>query len=106
MTERDSDYERWQSTLIALQEVSGQYHTVVRLIQSGLNTLSLENDALRAELIQLKREVHTMHVTFQELLPHMATIAAYVVTQRQQVPPPPSPQPQERQRQTRRPNGG
>lgn len=80
--------ERWQAALTSFQELSGQYHALVRLIQSGLNTLSMENDALRAELIQLKREFHTMDTTFNQLLPHMAAIAAYVVRmqQREQAP--------------------
>lgn len=97
MTERDADYERWQAALDGLREVSGQYHALVRLIQNGLSTLSLENDALRAELLYLRREVRTMDETFQKLLPHMAAIAAYVVRMQAL--------PQAKARQPRRANG-
>ena len=54
------------------------------------------------EMIELKREVRAMDATFRELLPHMAELAAFVVSLQQQRP---SPQPQPRPRQTRRPNG-
>jgi hypothetical protein len=54
------------------------------------------------EMIELKREVRAMDATFRELLPHMAKLAAFVVTLQQQRP---SPQPQPRPRQQRRANG-
>jgi hypothetical protein len=97
-TERDGDYERWQSALNSLQEVSGQYHQLLKSVQSGFHTLSYENAAIHQRLTQieadqqlLRREVHTMSSTFQQLLPHMAAIAAYVV--RMQAPPQGKPRP-------------
>lgn len=120
-TERDGDYERWQSALIALQEVSGQYREVgnqyqqlLRSVQSGFNTLSMENAAIHrrltqieGELVQLRSEFHTMGATLHKLLPHMAAIAAYIVAQEQrEQQQQPAPQPQPRPRTTRRPNGG
>lgn len=109
-TERDSDYERWQAALNAIQEVggqyqqiSGQYHQLLKSVQSGFHTLSYENAGIHrrltqieAEQQQIRREVHAMDMTFQQLLPHMAAIAAFVVSQR-----PPQPRP----RQSRRANG-
>lgn len=52
------------------------------------------------EMIELKRQVRAMDATFQQLLPHMAAIAAYVVSQQKAQRPP-----QERPRQSRRANG-
>jgi hypothetical protein len=109
MTERDSEYERWQMALNAIQEVNGRHQLLLKSMQSGFHTLSHENASIHQRLTQIeaeqqqtRREVHAMDMTFQQLLPHMAAIAAYVVSQRLS----PQPQPQERQRNTRRPNGG
>ncbi len=79
MTERDSDYERWLATLNSLQEVSAQYQQLVRSMQSGFSTLSLENAAIARRMALIETKVHAMDATFQQLLPHMAAIAAYVV---------------------------
>lgn len=105
MTERDSDYERWQAALLAIQEVSsqyrevsGQYQLLLKAVQNGFGSLSMENAAIRqrltqieAELVQIKNEFRAMSSTFQQLLPHMAEIAAYVV--RIQAPPQSRPRP-------------
>lgn len=100
MTERDSDYERWLLALNSLQEVSNQYQALLRNVQNGFSTLSLENATIRQRLALIETKVHAMDATFQQLLPHMAAIAAYVVSQQQAQRPP-----QTRQRQSRRPNG-
>lgn len=100
MTERDSDYERWLLALNSLQEVSNQYQALLRNVQNGFSTLSLENATIRQRLALIETKVHAMDATFQQLLPHMAAIAAYVVSQ-QQAQRPPQPRP----RQSRRPNG-
>ena len=89
MTERDSDYERWLLALNSLQEVSGQYHQLVRAIQSGFGSLSQESAALHRRLALIETKVASMDTTFQQLLPHMAAITAYVV--RMQAPPPSKP---------------
>jgi hypothetical protein len=103
-TERDSDYERWLLALNSLQEVSAQYREVssqyqqlLRNVQSGFGFLSAENTAIERRLALIEAKQHTMDSALQQLLPHMAAIAAYVV--RMQAPPQPRP------RQTRRANG-
>lgn len=101
MTERDSDYERWLLALNSLQEVSGQYQQLVRSMQSGFSTLSLENATIRQRLALIETKVHAMDATFQQLLPHLAAIAAYVVAQkereeRMQAPPQSKPRPPRR----------
>lgn len=100
MTERDSDYERWLLALNSLQEVSGQYQALLRNVQNGFSTLSLENATIRQRLALIETKVHAMDATFQQLLPHLAAIAAHVVSQQQTQRPP-----QARPRQSRRANG-
>ena len=75
-----------------------QYQALLRNVQSGFSTLSLENATIRQRLALIETKVHAMDATFQQLLPHLAAIAAYVVAQ-QQAPPQPRP------RQQRRANG-
>ena len=87
MTERDSDHERWLLALNSLQEVSAQYHQMVKIVQSGFSTLGLESLTIRQRLALIEARVSTMDTTVQQLLPHIAEIAAYVV--RIQAPPPP-----------------
>jgi hypothetical protein len=99
MTERDSDYERWLLALNSLQEVSSQYQALLRNVQNGFSTLSLENATIRQRLALIETKVHAMDATFQQLLPHLAAIAAYVVAQQQR--PVSAPRP----RQSRRANG-
>jgi hypothetical protein len=94
MTERDPDYERWLAVLNSLQEVSAQYQQLVRSMQSGFSTLSLESAAIARRLALIETKVHTMDATFQQFLPHMAAIAAYVV--RMQPPPATKPRPARR----------
>ena len=79
MTERDSDYERWLLALNSLQEVSAQYHQLVRSMQSGFSSLSQENATIARRLALIETKVASMDTTFQQLLPHMAAITAYVV---------------------------
>ena len=64
MTERDSDYERWLLALNSLQEVSAQYQQLVRSMQSGFGTLSLESAAIRQRLALIEAKIHTMDTTF------------------------------------------
>lgn len=85
MTERDSDYERWRLALDSLHEMSAQYQQLVKIVQSGFNTLSLESAAIERRLALIETRVYAMDATFQRLLPDMAAIAAYVV--RMQAPP-------------------
>ena len=80
-----SDDERWQLALTGLHEVSAQYQQLLRNVQSGFSFLSTESEGTNRRLAQIEARVHAMDVTFQQLLPHMATIAAYVM--RMQVPP-------------------
>jgi hypothetical protein len=94
MTERDSANERWLLALHSIQEISGQYQSLVRSMQNGFGSLSQESAAVRQRLTLLETRVATMDATFQELLPHLAAIAAYVV--RMQPPPQGKPAPKPR----------
>ena len=102
-TEREREQqrsdERWQLALNGLQEVSGQYRELLKSVQTGFSFLSGENAAIERRLALIEAKVQAMDASFQQLLPHLASIAAYAVTQQRHL----SPQP--RQRPSRRPNG-
>lgn len=89
MTERDAEYERWQLVLNSLQEVSAQYHQVVRSVQSGFGSLSNENAATARRLALIEAKVDRLDAALQKLLPDLAAIAAHAV--RMQVVPKPRP---------------
>jgi hypothetical protein len=105
MTEHDGDYERWLRALNSLQEVSGQYQALSKTVQVALGFLSDESAATARRLTRIEAKMDAMDVTFHKLLPHVATIAAYIVAQEQRDQQRPSPQPQPRPRQSRRANG-
>ena len=82
MTERDSDEERWRLALDGLREVGAQYQQLLRNVQSGFSFLSDESAATARRLTRIEAKLHTLDETMQQLLPHMATIAAYAVRMR------------------------
>ena len=89
MTEHDS--ERWLLVLENLRELSAQYQQVVRAMQSGFGTLSLENANIARRLALIETKVDRLDATLQRLLPDLAAIAAYVV--RMQAAPRPASKP-------------
>lgn len=91
MTERDSDYERWLLALDGLKEVNAQYRELVKMVQSGFGSLSLESASIARRLALIETKVQAMDATLQKLLPDLASIAAYVV--RMQAVPKPAPKP-------------
>ena len=91
------DEERWRLALDGLKEVSAQYQQLLKSVQSGFGSLSQDSAALHRRLALIETRVQALDATMQQLLPHIAAIAAYVV--RMQAPPP------TKRRDARRVNG-
>lgn len=101
MTERDPDYEQWQAALATFQELSAQYQALLKAVQVGFGFLSDESAATARRMTRIEAKIDAIDTTLQQLLPHMAVIAAHVSAQQRQHTPPP----QARPRQSRRANG-
>jgi hypothetical protein len=66
--ERRQSDERWLLALNSLQEVSGQYRELLKLVQNGFSTLSLENDAIRQRLKRLEADASRQRAALLALL--------------------------------------
>ena len=58
-TQRDEDEDQdhqWQLALDGIAGLSQQYHGLVKMVQSGFNSLGTENDELRQRLARLEAD--------------------------------------------------